>query len=63
MRSNDRVLEVVRKFVALLAEIEPGVAVLMYEQRIGRGDVGVVLKVHYGPGPRVPAVSGDGMCW
>src|SRR5215472_2911759 len=51
---NDRVLEVIRVAVALATEIEPGLRVLMYEQRRERANETNSLVVEDYPLPGIP---------
>ena len=40
------VAEVIRVRIVLVAEVEPGVRILVHEQRIGAADVGVAAVMH-----------------
>ena len=55
------VFEVIGVIVALVAEIEPGVRVLMGEDRVVAADIGEVLVMNDGAGPVFPVFAGYGM--
>ena len=58
-----RVLKIVRVCIAFFAEIEPGMRILVSEQRVVTRDVFDALEVDPGPCPGVPRVGRDWMRW
>src|SRR5271157_1578047 len=57
----DRILEIVGVGIALAAEIEPGLRVLMREQRVIPRNVFDSLEPYGGACPRLPRFGGDEM--
>ena len=54
---NDGVFEVVGKVVALVAKVEPGLGVLMHEERGKRADVAQPVVFKDGPFPCHPGIA------
>src|SRR5580698_4888132 len=59
LRSSDRIIEVVCVSVLLVAKVEPGVRILMSEERIVSADVGVSLKTDGWAREGVPGTCRD----
>ena len=60
LRGNDRVLKVIRILIALVAEIEPSLRVLVDEERRKRSNVAKAVKFEGNAFPSIPSIGLQG---